>query len=386
MIIGHYHPDIWAKGGIATYIRRISAAQRAAGHTVFYFSQKHFPSLAATDVPTVVANDAGLFQQAEAFRLDILHLHRPISIAPPPHLSVIRTLHGHEPYCPNGSKYLKNWHKPCDRLYSPHGCLWGHLIDRCGSIRPQNLLDNWHQFQQERSILPTLPVVVVSNFLKDCMVQSGYPANSIHVLHLFAPDQSNKSFPLDTNTPRFVFLGRISAQKGLTCLLRALQQVSSPVHLDIAGEGDQEAEMHQLAWQLGLNDRVTFHGWASPDQTQQLIHSARAVIFPSVWHEPAGLVALEAMAGARAVIASQVGGIPEMVLHQENGLLVEPNNVHELAIAIEQLATDYSLAVQLGEVGRKMATEQFTLDNHFNHLIQIYQQAIKLKKASINQL
>ena len=383
MIIGHFDSHIWAKGGLATYIRRISAAQRAAGHTIHYFTTQPCTGNNHHEQPLVVATDADLFEQAEKLGLDILHLHRAIATVPPPQLPTIRTLHGHAPYCPSASKFLGRWNQPCDRPYSLHGCLWGHFVDRCGSVRPQNLFDSWHEFQQERSVLPNIPVITVSHFLKDCMVRSGYPANSIHVLHLFSPDQSNESSPPDIGTPRFVFLGRICPQKGLGWLLRALQQVSSPVHLDIAGEGDQQAEMRQLAQQLGLNDRVTFHGWARPDHVQQLIRSSRAIVFPSVWHEPGGTVAFEAMANARTVIMSRVGGMPEVILPEVNGLLVEPNNISELAASIERLATDWSLAKQLGETGRKMAIEQFTLQHHFHQLMQLYQQTTQNRPNSL---
>ncbi|XGV98170.1 MAG: glycosyltransferase family 4 protein [Leptolyngbya sp. BL-A-14] len=383
MIIGHFDSHIWAKGGLATYIRRISAAQQAAGHTVYYFTRQPCTGNSDREQPIVVATDAELFEQAEQLGLDILHLHRAIATVPPPHIPTIRTLHGHAPYCPSASKFLGRWNQPCNRPYSLHGCLWGHFVDRCGSVRPQNLFDSWHEFQQERSVLPNIPVVTVSHFLKDCMVRSGYPASSIHVLHLFAPDQSCEVSPPEEGTPRFVFLGRISPQKGLEWLLHALQQVSVPIQLDVAGEGDQEVEMRQLTQQLGLSDRVTFHGWVSPDQVSHLIRSARALIFPSIWHEPGGTVAFESMANSRAVIMSQVGGMPEVVMDGLNGLLVEPNNVNELAASIERLATDWSLATQLGVMGRKMATEQFTLQNHFNQLMQLYQQAMEPRLVNL---
>jgi len=156
--------------------------------------------------------------------------------------------------------------------------------------------------------------------------------------------------------------------------------VKQPVHLDIAGEGDQKLEMHALTEKLGLSDRVTFHGWVSPDKGIQLIRSARAVVFPSLWHEPGGTVAFEAMANSRAVIMSRVGGMLEVVLPEVNGLLVEPNNTRELTAAIECLASNYSLAVQLGEAGRKMASQQHTLAKHIEGLIHLYEQATRRKE------
>lgn len=374
MIIGHFDRGIWFKGGIANYIRRISNAQRVAGHTVKFFSNDPCAGADATEQPILVRDDIELFQQAEALNLDLLHLHGPLAVSPPSHLPVIRTLHGHSPYCPSGSKYLQRWNRPCDRSYSLHGCLWGHLVDYCGSVRPQRIADNFQRLSREMEILQNIPVITVSHFLKSQMVDAGYPIDSIHVLHLFSPEIANISPPPPTGVPRFIFLGRLVPLKGLEWLLRSIRQVQVPIHLDIAGEGPQESKMKHLVQRLQLEDRVTFHGWVDQDRVNQLIQSARALIFPSLWHEPGGTVAFEAMSQSRAVIMSRVGGMPEVVLSETNGLLIEPNNILELAQCIEKLALDWSFAKELGEGGRKLAATKFTFDQHMDQLIQLYKQ------------
>jgi glycosyltransferase involved in cell wall biosynthesis len=377
MIIGHYDTHIWAKGGVATYIRRVSAAQRHKGHQIYYFTQQPCIGKTEEESSIVVRSDSELFEQAKQRGLDILHLHRGVAIAPPNDLTAIRTLHGHAPYCPSGSRFLKRWSQPCDRPYSPHGCLWGHFVDHCGSVRPQHIQQHFQIHQQEQATLPHIPTIAVSHFLKQQMVRSGYPANLIHVLHLFAPEKPEQISPPTHGIPRFLFLGRIVPEKGLTWLLRTLPHLTVPIHLDIAGEGYQEMEMHDLAEKLRLGDRVTFHGWVSPEQVNQLIANARALIFPSLWHEPGGTVAFEAMSSSRAVIMSRVGGMPEVIQPGVNGLLVGPNDIKGLAASIEQLATDWALATQLGKMGRKLATEQFTLQNHVAELMQLYQRTFQ---------
>jgi len=167
-------------------------------------------------------------------------------------------------------------------------------------------------------------------------------------------------------------------------LLRALKQVSVPVHLDIAGDGDQEPEMRELCKSLRLDNKVTFHGWVSPQQVETLIQQARALVFPSIWHEPGGTIAFEAMAQSRSVIMSRVGGMPEVVLHEVNGLLTSPNNTRELAACIERLAIDWSLAKRMGDEGRKMATEQYALQIHIHKLMHFYSQSIQAKQKVRN--
>jgi glycosyltransferase involved in cell wall biosynthesis len=381
MIIGHYMQGIWDGGGISTYIRRITKAQLAMGYTVHYLDTRSCTTTSseAVDLPIVVRDDNDLFIQAKAHRLDILHLHTTVSVVPRDSTPIIRTVHGNSPYCPSGSKHLKRSDQPCDRAYSFGGCLWGHLVDYCGSIRPQRFYPGFQRAWQEMQTLRSVPVLANSQFVKDQMIRSAYPADNISVLHCPAPEIGEYFPPRQENVPHFVFLGRFVPEKGLSWLLQALAIVKVPVHLDIAGSGNQEQvqAIHGLAEHLGLMNRITFHGWVNEAQAIELIQRARALVFPSVWHEPAGIVSLEAAAAGRAVIASKVGGIPEYANRLENALLVEPNDAQELARSIEQLAKDLFLAKQMGVEGRKMAKEHFSLEKHVQKLINLYELAIK---------
>jgi glycosyltransferase involved in cell wall biosynthesis len=224
-------------------------------------------------------------------------------------------------------------------------------------------------------------VITVSHFLRDQMVRSGYAAEMIQVLHLMPPDMAELPPLPQGDQPHFVFLGRISPAKGVAWLLRALQQVSVPIHVDIAGEGDQELAMRELCKDLQLDDRVTFHGWVDRQQVEALIRQARAIVFPSIWHEPGGTIAFEAMVQSRPVIMSRVGGMPEVVLDEVNGLLADPNDIAGLAACIERLAIDGALAQSMGEAGRKMATEQYALSIHIEKLMNSYRQVIQVKQS-----
>lgn len=186
-------------------------------------------------------------------------------------------------------------------------------------------------------------------------------------LHAFEPIKSNFD-----RLAECVRLNGLENKGDIAWLLRAVQEVRAPVHLDIAGEGYEEPEMRRLAAHLGLDDRVTFHGWVSGDQVSALLSQSRALVFPSVWHEPGGTVAFEAMVNGRAVIMSRGGGMPEVITKGVNGLLVEPNDVPGLARAIEHLAQDWSLAHRLGEAGRQAAPESFSLRSHVEVLMGLY--------------
>lgn len=382
MIIGHYIEHL-SQGGVEVYVKRIVEAQQIAGHTVYYFAR--YVSSEDEAFSIGVKTDAALYEQAKRLGVDILHLHTSVSLIPPEDFATVRTVHGHQPYCPSSSQYLKRQDTPCNRSYSLQGCLWGHFINHCGSIRPYRLLQSFQHTWDEQRTLSKIPVITNSQFVTDHMIAAGYPAQSIYTLYVCATEASNSQEPPQFGIPRVVFLGRLTPEKGTTWLLRAIAQVKVPIHLDIAGQGAQAPVLQEMIQQLGLDDRVTMHGWLDSDAVYQLIQQARALIFPSVWHEPAGLVAYEAMLNARAVIASRVGGIPEGIVHGTNGFLIEPNDIEDLANRIEQLATDWELASQLGKNGQQFAAQTFELKNHMQKLMQIYSRVLD-SRENTNQI
>jgi glycosyltransferase involved in cell wall biosynthesis len=382
MIIGHYMTGLTDPGGVGNYIRRISRAQRESGHTVRHYD--HISrSQESTPEVTYVRDDASLFSVAAGDRVDILHVHTNVEVSAATALPVIRTLHGHWPYCPSGSRYLLARGKPCDRAYNPLRCMWGHCVDRCGSIRPANVMEGFQRTWKERRTLPHIPVITVSDFLRREMIRNGYPESRIHVLHTYSPPPRDAAPPPRDGVPRFAYIGRITPQKGVDWLVRAASRTKAPLHIDIAGDGYYEADVKRLANKLGAQDRVTFHGWLNSDAVNSILSNARALIFPSVWHEAGGAVAGEAMVNHRAVVMSRVGGMPEYVFHDRNGLLVEPNDDAGLAEALDRLAGDWDLACRLGEEGARIAQEKFAFSDHIQTLECLYAKTVTSRRGAL---
>lgn len=374
MRIGHYMHNMFEPGGIASYIRRIAAAQTARGDQIFFLDRA--PQITKSPEPVeFITDDAHLARRARELQLDIVHLHMNVTPAAIHAIPAVRTVHTHSPYCPSQGRFLKRSASPCNRNYSLLGCLWGHAIDRCGSVRPGALLRNFSTTHAEMKTLANLPVIAISQFIKDQMIRAGYPANQIEVLHLPGPPPRDYLEPPRDGPPRLLYLGRMIPHKGVDWLLRAMARTKPPLMLDLAGTGNQEADYRALATSLGLTDRVTFHDWVDQPGVENLLRQSRALVFPSLWHEPAGLVSLDAMASGRAVILSNVGGAIEMVEKDASTLVVEPGDEQALAAAMQRLADDHDLARRLGIRGREIATQRFTLDQHMQKLDAIYRRA-----------
>ena len=308
----------------------------------------------------------------------LLHIHETSTLTQVKNqCPMVFTAHNHDVYCASGTKYLSASKSSCDRLLNGWGCTWGHLVDGCGSRRPDKVSKNLQRATTELKALKKLGILAIanSNYVRSQLIANGLPESQVVTLRcgIAAPQSNHK--PLDEsvhNQQRILFAGRIVPDKGLDWLLQAMTLVNSSTHLDIAGEGWDMPKARKLAADLQLNDRITWHGWCKGEKLENLYRQSFAVIFPSVWPEPAGLVTLEAYARFRPVIASDVGGIPEHIQDGKTGILVPPNNIEKLAAAITDLSTNFDKARKIGIAGNALFHEEFTLAIHAERLRKIY--------------
>ena len=166
--------------------------------------------------------------------------------------------------------------------------------------------------------------------------------------------------PAIRRRPYVLAIGRHVEQKGFDVLLEAWAKVVSDLGSDhdlvIAGDGDEREHLAARAVELGIAAGVQFVGRADRQSTAALFRGCEFFVLPSR-HEPFGIVNLEAMAAAKAVIATRVGGVPEVVIHGETGNLIPPGDANALAAAIVELARDPGRADRLGAAGAIRAAQ-----------------------------
>lgn len=142
--------------------------------------------------------------------------------------------------------------------------------------------------------------------------------------------------------PEFIYCGRLSREKGAELLLRAFAQLLKRMpgaRLTFAGDGPLRTELGGLAESLGLGTAVRFAGWLNPEALDEALQSAWALVAPSIWVEPFGLVAPEAVLRDIPVIASRTGGLAESIEPGRSGLLFNNGNGEELLECLERVAT-----------------------------------------------
>lgn len=165
------------------------------------------------------------------------------------------------------------------------------------------------------------------------------------------------------------FLGRLTEEKGILVLLEAahLFLKTPKVRLVVAGDGPLREAVEEAARRHG--SRLAYLGHRQ--DVRAVYHAADAVLIPSL-SEGQSLTALEAMACGLPVVASQAGGLPEIVVEGETGVLVPPGDARALADALLDLASDRDRARALGASGRRRVEQEFGIDRMLERLIEVY--------------
>ncbi|HKP15865.1 MAG TPA: glycosyltransferase family 4 protein [Gemmatimonadaceae bacterium] len=181
--------------------------------------------------------------------------------------------------------------------------------------------------------------------------------------------------PLD-GPPTVTYAGRLTAEKGPDVLVRAFALARERVplaRLSIAGAGPTEPALRALVRDLGIADAVALHGQLGGEALDSMLDRGWVHAVPSRWPEPFGLTATEAMMRGTAVVASDIGGLAESVLHETTGLRVPAGDELALADALTRVLADRDLAERLGEAGRARAQERFSLNGCLTRFERLYE-------------
>jgi glycogen synthase len=146
--------------------------------------------------------------------------------------------------------------------------------------------------------------------------------------------------PFSERSPNILMIGHLIPSKGFDLGIKAFAKITgdkSDVKLIIAGDGIEKEQLTKMVSNLGISNKVDFLGWVPPMEIYNLMNDSQIVLVPSRCREAFCLVALQAAQMGLPVIATKMGGLPELVLNNETGILVESENVHGMATALRSL-------------------------------------------------
>lgn len=222
-------------------------------------------------------------------------------------------------------------------------------------------------------------VICVSSAVRQRLMQAQVPAERLVVIPDFVDCRHfdpSATHGCAGGPPTVAAIGRLTREKGHIVLLRAMQAVlrSCPgARLLLAGQGDQCSALEAQAAATDVSHAVEFLGFA-PD-VRPVLAAAHVFAMPSL-SEGLGVAALEAMAMARPVVATDVGGLPESVIHGETGLIVPTGDADALAEALVALLLDGQRARAMGEAGRRRALSVFDRGPIVDRIIALYNEVL----------
>jgi glycogen(starch) synthase len=199
--------------------------------------------------------------------------------------------------------------------------------------------------------------------------------------------------PPPFDAPRILYLGRLAHEKGIDLALTAFATIMGRfphARLIIAGDGPLKGDLQTQAIACGVAHAVDFIGWVAPKAVPSLINASTIVLLPSR-RDSLPLVALEAASMARPIVASNVGGLPEVVVHRETGLLVEKEDIRALGDAVSYLLHHPDVAVSMGRAARRRAEKIFSWERHVDAYDALYQKfarqqpSIRVDQSSLDR-
>jgi glycosyltransferase involved in cell wall biosynthesis len=308
------------------------------------------------------------------FRPDIVHCHNIIGLsARLPILanefgaSVVCTLHDHWGYCLRNTAVRRD-DQPCHDISLCRDCLPKSEV-------PIRLRKDMIAFALDRVSL----FVVPSEFLAQSYVSAGFPRDRIRVVRngidvgrFVAGHDRPKEERLS-----LAYVGHFGTHKGVEVLIRSLSMTKlSNYHLSIIGQGPNEEIYRNMIEYFELKDRVSIIGHVDHSDMPDIYARTDALVLPSIWGENQPVCIMEAMASEVTVVASRIGGIPELIDDGVSGLLCEAGNAAEFAAAIDRLLCDPLLGSGMAGEGRRFA-ESISIGRQIDMMIDVYDESIQ---------
>jgi len=310
------------------------------------------------------------------FKPDMVHLHNIyhqispsiLSVTKKYHLPVVMHLHDYKLISPDYKMFHNG--KVCTACAAPNyfKCIFKRGTDQSFSRSFGAALEMFIHHKLLKLYETNVSCYIApSQFMKDICVQHGIAENKIKVLYNFV-FPSHLSQTKASGEAYILYFGRLSVEKGVDVLLKALSLVNN-LKLKIVGTGPDLERLEKISKDLRLNERVEFCGRQDGSALISTIQNSQAVIIPSLWYENMPFTALEAMALGKAVICSRIGGLPELIQNHKTGLTFEAGNSEELATILRSLES--SELEQLGQAGSEFVN-QLSLDSHYKKLLEIF--------------
>lgn len=402
----------YIKGGSETYYFSLKRLLEKKGHTVIDFSMKDernfYSEYSRYFVENVDYNTGGVLKKINAglniiysqeaknkfeqlvhdTKPDLIHLHIFQHQISPSILDVIKkyklpavyTAHDLKMLCLN-YKMLQHG-KICEKCRGGkyyhcalNKCVKNSFIKSCINVE-EGYFHSWRKSYDAIDEITT-----PSSFYKKKFEEFGIDPNRVTHIPNFLDTEKVRVNITKENTAYYLYLGRLSEEKGIFTLLKAFRNINA--NLYIVGTGPLERKTEQYIQENNMH-YVKQLGFKSGQELKDIVGNAKAVILPSEWYENGPYSAIEALQLGRPIIGADIGGIPELV--NGNGFLFRSGDVKELAEKVnkfQNMSNEEYVAMEKSSY--RLFQRNYTADNHYKKLKKIYQKALLKKGKEQNE-
>jgi glycosyltransferase involved in cell wall biosynthesis len=389
MKVLHINDHLELKGGVEVYVLSLAAELEsrglevgiAFGHGSASAWSRSFsvPSISSVAWRCHEDGRREMERVLKSFAPDVCHVHgvfNPGSIqACLEYGPTILHLHDYRYVCPSSGLYYRRSESICERQCSL-ACFPIGLVRGCQTLRMPASLSFYSRVRfVERNAQRFKSVLANSQYVADRFSKSNGAVSQLQVLHYFCPIEPATKSAAASEDLSILFLGRVREPKGIVRFIDVLSRLPKRVVGTIVGDPDSamRAIIEREARRLNCWHRVKMTGWVERTDVAKIVEQAGAVIFPSIWAEPFGIVGLEAMARGVPVVAFDVGGVSDWLKDGINGFLIPRDDTRKMAGRVQELLSDPPLRARLGEAGISTVRSRFDLDGHIEKLLSLYE-------------
>ncbi|MBZ9687733.1 glycosyltransferase family 4 protein [Clostridium estertheticum] len=392
----------YIKGGSETYYFGLKAALEKNGHTVIPFSmkdeknfkteyQKYFINnieYMNNSIIRKIINAGKIIYNFNAkkniSRLikdalpDIAHLHifqhqlSPSILYPlkKNNIPVVYTVHDLKSVCLNYKMF--NSKGICEECKGKkyYKCAVNNCVKDSKVFSLVNVIEGYlHELLKSYEIIDMF--ITPSNFYKEKLIEFGMPKEKVvHIPNFINALEFEPKYEYEDY---FVYIGRLSEEKGILTLIKAMKKVNKS-KLIIVGTGPLDKALKDYVEKNEMKN-VEFAGFKSGLELKELIRNSRFMVIPSEWYENGPMSMLECMAYGKAIVGADIAGIPEMLIY-DNGVKFESGNEIDLTKKIMELLEDDAKCVLMGKNGRSAVEENYDRSTHLNAIQKVYNDLI----------
>ena len=402
MVNKFYH----IKGGSETYFFGLKDVLESKGNTIIPFSMKddknfeseyeeyfidniRYENLSFTDkiknaVKIIYNTDAKnkISHIISEYKPEIAHLHlfqhqlspSILSALKEQEIPIVYTVHDLKPVCLNYK--MMNSNGICEECKGKryYNCFKNKCVKGSRVFSFINMMEGYfHSFLKSYELIDKF--ITPSHFYREKLIEHGIPEEKVvHIANFLNKSKFQPSYDHDDY---FIYVGRLSEEKGILTLVKAMKRVKTS-KLIIVGTGPLEKDITNLIREEALNN-IDLVGFKTGKELENLIRRSRFSIIPSEWYENGPMSVLESMAYGKAVIGSDIGGIPEFLKHN-NGLTFKMGDYIDLSNKINFMLKEEESTINMGRNGRIAIEKYYDESVHYDKIYSVYTEIIQRNK------